>query len=306
MLQYLAIDIGGSKSKFVVFDKQRFEIDCVEIPGVGLACDSDEDIPLFRKTILGITEKHSVSSVAVNLGGKNKGQIYRIIKECIPNIPISVYRESEGNAALAFGKLYDAEVVLLAGTGTIAIASSPTGERIVSGGWGMNISDAGSGYYIGMEAIRRSLLALDKRGSLSEMEKEITGCTTPILPNDNVDSVCLLRDKVRSHLSPFDRKHIASYAKLVVKHGENGEPDALLLLKDAGIHMGLLVVDCANKLLPYEIKKVAVSGGLVNCCQFWREEFEKTVRTESTVHEFVYVNDGILLGTKELAVQQYK
>lgn len=300
-MKYLAIDIGGSKTKLVVFDSENREIESLSILGVGLAVDSEDDIPELRKAVTVIAEKYEICSVAVNLGGKNKGQITKIIKESIPNATTRVYRESEGTASLEYGRLFGAEVVLLAGTGAIAVGKSPTGDSVVCGGWGMNISDAGSGYYIGLEAIKQSLAALDGNKPLTNLQKEITGLEAPISPTLEISDICLLRDNIRHRLQPLDRQHIAAFCKTVVKHCEMGEADALSIMHNAGEHLGRLSSDCALNLLPYNVKKIAVSGGLVNCLSFWQDSFEKTVKSNCQVKEFVYKSDGVLLGTKSLA-----
>jgi N-acetylglucosamine kinase-like BadF-type ATPase len=301
MLHFLALDIGGSKTRLVVFDETDSEIEICETIGVGLAVDSEDDIPELRSKVTHLAQKYNICSVAVNLGGKNKNQITKIVKDCIPIAKVRVFRESEGAAPLEFGQLFDADAVLLAGTGAIAVAKRPDGSSIVCGGWGMNISDEGSGYYIGLEAIKQSLAALDKNIPLTDMQKEITGLNSPISISLDIADICSIRDGVRSRLQPIDRKHIASYCKIVVKHCENGQQDALKIMQDAGRHLGLLVADSATKLMPYEVKKVAVSGGLVNCLAYWQENFEKTVKENCTIRDFVYDINGVMLGTKSLA-----
>ena len=300
-MEYLAIDIGGSKTRMVVFDKTNPEIEAYDTIGVGLAVDSEDDIPEFRSAVTRLAEKYNICSVAVNLGGKNKGQIAKIIKECLPQARVCVFRESEGTASLEFGKLFGADAVLLAGTGAIAVAKNPDGSSIVCGGWGMNISDAGSGYYIGLEAIKQSLSALDKQEPLTELQKEITGLVSPISPMVDIADICALRDTVRGNIGSLDRKNIASFCKTVVKHCKRKEPDALKIMRNAGDHLGLLVADCVLKLSPYETERVAVSGGLVNCLEFWQESFEKVVKENCSAKEFIYDTNGVLLGTKAIA-----
>jgi len=70
--------------------------------------------------------------------------------------------------------------------------------------------------------------------------------------------------------------------------------------------MGKLVANCASSLLPYKAGKVAVSGGLVQCREYWQESFESMARECSGINEFVYNSDGIMLGTMELALNLIK
>lgn len=304
MFLFLAIDIGGTKTKYVVFDEQLRELEELDTVGFGLAVDSAEDIPKLREVLSYLAGKYCIQSVGINLGGKNKEQIRIIAESCFPGTPVCVCRESEGTASVAFGRSCRAQAVLLAGTGTIAIAFDEKGKQIISGGWGMNIGDGGSGYYIGLEAIKRSLQALDGTEPLTALQKEITGLEVPIAAVEDVSRICQLRDEVRGRIFPLERKRVAAFAKIVTEHCEAQETDALEIMADAGREMGHLAADCVKKLLPYEVTTLAVSGGLVQCKAYWAPEFEKTVKTLSSVQEFTYKTDGVLLGTKLLARKQ--
>ena len=303
MLHFLSIDIGGSKTEAVVFDDNFNVLNSAETVGVGSAEDSSEDIPFFREFLISLAEGYEICSVGVNLGGKNKNQITKIVAECFPESVVSVFRESEGDASKAFGRKYGADAVLLAGTGTIITAYTPDERTAIGGGWGMNIGDGGSGYYIGLEAIKRSLAALDKTEPLTPLQKEITGHSEPFAAQ-NAGDICLLRDEVRARIYPLERRHIASYAKLVSEFAKRGEKDALLIMEDAGREMAKLTVGCVKKLLPYEAKKIAVSGGLIKSLEFWQNEFEEYIRQNSSITEFVYQNKGILTGTQVITVEQ--
>jgi N-acetylglucosamine kinase-like BadF-type ATPase len=52
-------------------------------------------------------------------------------------------------------------VLLIAGTGSIALAMDSSGKMIRAGGWGPAFSDEGGGFWIGQEAIRAALRAHD-------------------------------------------------------------------------------------------------------------------------------------------------
>ena len=306
MLHFLAIDIGGSKTNLVIFDEMMNRIKINTAPGFGESFESDEDMPEFEKAVLDTVNGEKISSVAVNLGGKNKNQVYKAVKKCLPESSVTVFRESEGVASVQLAKYYGAECVLLSGTGTIVTAFDVNGKIIISGGWGMNIGDGGSGYYIGLEAVRRSLKALDGCDELTPLQKEITGRDSVILPSSDISEICNNRDEVRSGIFPIERKKIAALAVIVAKHCENGEEDALEIMMDAGREMAEICVSAVNKLLPYKVRKLVVTGGLTGCRRFWQDEFEKTVKFRSAVNEFEYVNDGVLFGTELAAIEYAK
>ena len=64
-------------------------------------------------------------------------------------------------------------VLVVAGTGSIALARQSDGTMVRAGGWGPVFSDEGSGFWIGREAIRHALRANDAAES-SEFIAEVT------------------------------------------------------------------------------------------------------------------------------------
>src|SRR5579863_1224470 len=53
-------------------------------------------------------------------------------------------------------------ILQIAGTGSNTIGRAPGGERERAGGWSSRLGDEGSGYWIGLHAVRRALRALDR------------------------------------------------------------------------------------------------------------------------------------------------
>ena len=53
-------------------------------------------------------------------------------------------------------------ILQIAGTGSNCIGRAPDGGRESAGGWSSRLGDEGSGYWIGLHAVRRALKALDR------------------------------------------------------------------------------------------------------------------------------------------------
>ncbi|MFP5235298.1 MAG: N-acetylglucosamine kinase [Acidobacteriota bacterium] len=53
-------------------------------------------------------------------------------------------------------------ILQIAGTGTNCIGRAPDGGRETAGGWSSRLGDEGSGYWIGLHAVRRALRAYDR------------------------------------------------------------------------------------------------------------------------------------------------
>lgn len=71
-------------------------------------------------------------------------------------------------------------ILQIAGTGTNTIGRAPDGSRECAGGWSSRLGDEGSGYWIGLHAIRRALNAYDREEPQQVLERvgEIWGTPT--------------------------------------------------------------------------------------------------------------------------------
>lgn len=305
MKYFIAADIGGSKTAINVYN-QNFSLEkSYSTLGAGFATDCDEPISYLCDLLKTVSKEFSISSVTINLGGKNTQQIKNNFSTFFPDANIFVFRESDGNAALKLGEKYDSEIVILAGTGVILIGSDRNGKYVVSGGWGSNISDSGSGYDIGLKAIRQSLLALDSGKPLTAMQQKITGRTEALTSHQNISEIRNIRDQVREHIGERTRKNIASYTKIVEEFALTCESDALNILNEAGIDLAKLTQSGVNALLPHEVKSVTVTGGLVNIADYWKNSFEEYLKQNTDITEFNYVKDGVMLGTAQLAKENF-
>ena len=198
-----------------------------------------------------------------------------------------------------FGDEYGASVILMAGTGAIAVGKSNS-KFVTTGGWGINIGDDGSGYDIGLQAIRLTLQALDKTEPLSPLSRYLSGLDAPLCATDDPAIYRDNRDKVRERLYPFERGRIASFAKVVSEFAERGDKLALKIFEQAGESLAQLVTKTFNKLENAE-PTVVVTGGLVNTKKFWATSFEKYL-SDVRIH---YVTDGLLFGTRRIAKELY-
>ncbi len=286
----LTIDSGGSKTKLLLRTEDGLLVAEHVTEGFGTATDS-QDVHLTLSHVLKtFCENRLIAAVVCNLGGKNKTQITNTIAQVFPDVKIHVFRESEGLVGITLCRNFGAQVALLAGTGSIAIAPVEN-QAIISGGWGANISDKGSGYHLGLRAISDSLEQLDGTAPMSRLAKQITGHSSP--PGRlTAEEYCYLRDAVRANISPLDRAHIASYAKTVSACAGQNDSHALNLLRDAGIDLADLILRAVAKT-GNPLKRVVVTGGMVHAKQFWQDAFEARLQEYHQVEQVFYLPDGI-------------
>ncbi|MBQ7293619.1 MAG: hypothetical protein IJW79_07760 [Clostridia bacterium] len=287
---FLTIDSGGSKTSLTLYTCDGSFIKNGKARGFGLTEDCGCVLEEARQILSDFCVGHEISYAICNLGGKNKNQIEKTLKSAFPNASTMVFRESEGTVGLELCRIYSAEVTLMAGTGAIAIA--PAGNKtVISGGWGANISDRGSGYQLGLDAVRLALEELDGTGELSPLTKALTGITEPPKAMD-AREYCDFRDNVRHSLSPFDRAHIASFTRIVYDAASLGDKRAVELYRQAGLDLAELVITALRKA-ETDLRCAVVNGGMVNGKDFWQESFEEKLKNEYGTVKVNYLTDGI-------------
>jgi glucosamine kinase len=135
--------------------------------------------------------------------------------------------------------------IVIVGTGSIGWAIIGGAEHRV-GGWGFPISDDGSGAWLGLEALRRSLWARD--GLIPA-----TGLSRAVLRLFEGNPHAVARD-----MHAAGSRHFASFAPLVVEQAGKGDRLAIELLESAARHIDAI----AARLIALGASRLSLMGGL--------------------------------------------
>jgi glucosamine kinase len=135
--------------------------------------------------------------------------------------------------------------VIIVGTGSIGWAVLH-GKQHRVGGWGSDISDEGSGAWIGREVLRRVLLAYDGRTPW-------TALLRATFENHGSDPHAIVQWAAQA--APRD---FGMLAPLVVEHAAHHDDAALALMRNAAAHIDVL----AARLLALGVPRLALAGGL--------------------------------------------
>lgn len=164
--------------------------------------------------------------------------------------------------ALTGGK--KAGVLIISGTGAMAIGEDTSGEVSVAGGWGRLTGDEGSGYYIGREGICAALRA-------SDGVAPATCLTDAALTHFGVNSP---RDLIPVFYGESE-PDIAGFSRCVAECAEKGDAVAEKILLDAAEYL----VGYASVLLERTHAEVLGVWGSVLCKNSTvRGAFEKGIR----------------------------
>ena len=258
----LAVDGGGTKTDFVLLGRdgrlrRRLRLGPSNYQNIGenaaFAVLSQGVEQLLAKE--GIA-RADLTAACLGLAGLDTPTDERVYQDMVRRIfgegASRVRIENDCFIALHSGTLGQAGIALIAGTGSMAIACNEQGKRARSGGWGHRFGDEGSGYYIGYQAVVRSLKGRDGRGPQTQLAERIEEA----LGADLFDIV------TRSNTADPGPDVIGSLAPLVDEAAKAGDAVARDILYDAA-EEHLLAAQAITKQLTFEHRplRFVLAGG---------------------------------------------
>ena len=181
MRYFLGIDAGGTKTSAVLADEQTVlagvHSGSIKVTRTGAVDASKNLAALFaeleRQSGVAV---QSIASACIGLSGitvpENADWAQAELRKHLRgSVDLCGDEEIALDAAFQGGP----GVLVIAGTGSNVVGRLPNGETFHLGGWGPVLSDEGSGYWIGLQAVRATLQALD-RGEPTKLFEEILRC----------------------------------------------------------------------------------------------------------------------------------
>jgi glucosamine kinase len=159
---FLGIDGGGSKTTFLLENERGQELVRFETgPSNWLSSGSDTARDSLARGVAALPVPPEVVCGGFAGAGRPEGaEFYRsCLADLIPKARVIIETDAFITYLGAIG--LKPGVLLIAGTGSIALARKSEGTMIRAGGWGPAFSDDGGGFWIGREALRSALRAND-------------------------------------------------------------------------------------------------------------------------------------------------
>ncbi|HXX09040.1 MAG TPA: N-acetylglucosamine kinase [Pseudolabrys sp.] len=199
---------------------------------------------------LGVDALSSVRAAVGLAGVGRQGALESLIQQPHPFKSI-VYTHDATIACIGAHGGRDGGIVIV-GTGSVGF--SVAGEREIRiGGYGFPISDEGSGADLGLHAIQLALRAHDDRLASTNLTNDVM-----MRFNDNPFEAVAWMDKATA-------TDYASFAPLVMRHADDGDPIARRIVRDAAEQIDELV----RRLLEHGAPRIALLGGLASSINPW-------------------------------------
>ncbi len=254
---FLGIDGGGTKTQCVVGDETRV-LGSARAGGCNIVRVGEE---LARKHLHAAIHEacrvarimpQQVATACVGVAGVTATGVPEKIKAIVAEAlrgQIEVVGDMDIALEAAFGD--GPGVIVIAGTGSIALGRDKDGRTARVGGWGYAISDEGSAYWIGRELVRRALHKWTDGDS-----------ALPALVR-NAWNVHAIDDVVRlANASP--PPDFAALFPALMKAANDGDSTARGILQDAAMDLAVLAEELIGRLwgpAPPDVQ-VATAGGV--------------------------------------------
>ena len=168
MAFYLALDVGGTKTEYVLADETR---ELARVRGGTIkrmrtdatTATQNLDRALAELTALTGVSMKSVTRSCVGAAGITVALVTDWIREAFANrVGGSLILVGDVEIALDAAFFGGPGVLVMAGTGSNVAGRTTTGDLTTAGGWGPALADQGSGSRIGHQALRDIFLAIDE------------------------------------------------------------------------------------------------------------------------------------------------
>jgi glucosamine kinase len=177
--------------------------------------------------------------------------------------------------ALAGATAGEPGIVVIAGTGSIALGRNAGGGTARAGGWGYLFGDEGGGFWIARQALRAALRVEEGWGVPTSLRARLLDYTGKRNINDLMH---------RSYTAEFPRPRVASLSVLVNHAAESGDSVAVQILDTAARELALLAVAVRGQLFAAgESTLVAYSGGVFGS-RIVLSRFRDWMASEAGVH----------------------
>lgn len=258
---FLGIDGGGTKTQVAICDETG------RVLGMGLGSASGIDSVGADAAAVSIgaavdaardqagLPDASFDGVFFGMAGVVSTADRDIVRDVAHQLQLgaAIHVDHDIRIALAGGLSGRPGIALIAGTGSSCFGMNAAGERWQSGGWGHLISDEGSSYWLGWNAIRLAAGAGDGRWQ--------TALYAPVLRQLGIADVADLHQRL--YTQGISKAEIAGFAPLVMEIAAAGDVLAQQLIRQGTRELAQMVAAVARQLgwasAPCE---VTLTGGL--------------------------------------------
>ncbi|CCF13134.1 badF/BadG/BcrA/BcrD ATPase family protein [Brevibacillus laterosporus GI-9] len=296
MAYIIGVDGGGTKTIAVAYNFQGAELARAESGYGNVLVHRETAIAHIIKAIeqcqSAIVDDCECAYLFLGLAGIQSGTHREVVETSLQErfgIPLTITNDARiAHAACLQGQ---DGILTIAGTGAVALGVHQ-GQSLMTGGWGHLLGDEGSGYWIGIEALRQLILE-------EECGLESSSLGQRLVEYLKIQKTAQIKDFVYSS----SKDKIAALTPLVVKEAEAGEPNAQRILQRAGEHLAQITIRLYHKFRFEPPVSIALKGSVLTKIALVQEAFYEEVKNAIPDPVFVIDETCSSKGAYYLALQ---
>lgn len=298
MRHVLGIDAGGTKTRALLADEDGRVLGSALSGGANLKTHGELEV---EKVLHAVAEEAQAEAgaradaVAIGIAGADRADDHAVLRAILNRMGFKsrVVVTNDARVAFVAGSPRRVGLALVCGTGSIAWGRNARGEIARSGGWGWHLGDEGSGFWIGMRALREVMRASDGRGPATLLDR-------PLFEHFGIERLEQVLHAVYD--AEFPRHHIARFAPRVEEAALTGDAVAREILQAAAAELTLAARSVIARLRLEEGEyDVVLSGGTFRAVPTLAQRVEESLGTPGA---FVsQLRDEPAMGAVRLALE---
>lgn len=289
---FIGVEGGGTRTKGVIVTSSLDVIASAEAGpsnyhSVGLEV-AKANIHAVIHDLIRISNipRKNIKTAALCLAGVNRKGDYRSMVEMAHAAGLGerVIISSDMVSGLIGGAEVPCGICVISGTGSTIFGVNKKGERLNVGGWGHLLDDEGSGYYIGLNALKASIRGKDGRLLPTTLGDRIVSELKLESLEDIVDwSLSVTKDK------------IAALSGVVFDEARKGDRIARHIIDDAADALARGVEIVIGKLgMTRDRFKIVFAGGVFEVNRSYFDRVKERVERSAPRAEVIYpLHDGV-------------
>ncbi|WP_081838619.1 BadF/BadG/BcrA/BcrD ATPase family protein [Thermogemmatispora carboxidivorans] len=290
---YLGIDGGGSKTLAIAVDRHGRERGRALAGSANYASVGQEEAVrqvwlAAERALQAAGAKSRPRAAWIGLAGLDRPADHVVLYPPLAALADQVHVTNDAELPLA--ALEQAVgVVLIAGTGSIALGRDASGCLRRAGGWGYLLGDEGSGYDIGHQALQAATRAADGRGP-----------HTSLLPRILADwGLERAEDLIGAVYHGLETAAVARLATCVFAAAREGDLVARRIVGNAATELALAALVVSNQLeFPDNVVPLALAGSLLVREAPFRAQILRRLRARRRLGQVVIVEEPALSAAK--------
>lgn len=301
---FVGVDGGGTKTEVILVNQNGEEFGTA-IGGASnpLRTGVETAVRNIIETIDRACDSAGVSrtdviSIYCGIAGAKKQDLRNIMRERIKRASGARFVDvtTDAEIALEGTSSVGPALVAIAGTGSVCIGRSASGERHSAGGWGPVAGDESGGAGISRKALRKIARASDGRGDKTSLAE----AATKFFKAERVEDL-----PMAIHAPSTDNARIAGFAKEVIEHACAGDRIAREIVEEAGLEMGEAAVAVIRRLkLEVETFPIGTVGSVFSAGRMFTKPMMKLVGKLAPKAFLTCPNEAPALAAARLARKQ--